>query len=317
MSNLEDRLKQIQKIEVTERDIHYAKSNIIEKARKHKFNLIPTLVMVSMFAILCFLIFVPTSTQTERATSILTDEIEEIQFIRTNLPYLNYRVDSFNYILAKRFIEDEKQIQEFQKYLQQFLVNPQPYTEKIEGNKIYDFVFKMKSGEVVYLKYDPFGHENRSGAFYDTKEKVKYVVPNYEDLYPLHDLIGESKSILKWNLTYTILILIVACFSIGILDYIYRKKYGVLDEQGKRKSLTGWKNSVPYFIFFMPLYLMITIVGTIHLGLMIILIHMYILVQSQLEIKYGVVRKNDIHLKIILPLTSTLAIIGLLLILVV
>ena len=311
--DLEKRLNNIPKVEVTEQQMKRAKSLIINQSNNKTIAILPSVVTTLMLAVLCFLIFVPISNETERASSIFTDEINEIQFIRTNYPAINYRVDSFNYIIVKKIIEDKEKVNEFQMYLKQHLVNQEPYDHKIEGNYVYDFAFIMESGEVVYLKYDPLG--STSGTFYDVRAKVMYKVENYSDLDPLHDLIGDAK--IDWDSTYVLLILIVILFTIGILNHKYRVKYDILDERGKRQYLRGWKFFIPYLIFIVAFSIMSTIFGTLHLGIIILLIELYLLVIAKLEIKYGIVRPNDVHFKYIIPFSCGVAIIDFLLILVV
>ena len=144
MSNLEERLKGISKVDVTETDVLAAKERILSKSKKKRFELAPIMVTGFMFALMCLLIFIPTSKTADRAASLFTDDIKEIHFFENDRPNINYRADSFNYVLIKEILDQPKQLEDFKVVLKAAQNNVQPWTGKIEEPSIYELAVVLE-----------------------------------------------------------------------------------------------------------------------------------------------------------------------------
>lgn len=317
MSNLEERLKAISKVEVTETAVLTAKESILSKTKKKRFELAPILVTGLMFAVMCILIFMPTSKTADRAASLFTDDIKEIQFFENHRPNLKHRADSFNYFLIKSIFDEQQQLEDFKVVLKAAQNNVQPWTGKIDEYSIYELAVVMESGEVYHLKYNGYDGSEDAIVIYDVKNKLKYMAAHNEETIAFYEhLYNENYAfdlefwvILCWIAGITIIIFIASHF--------YRKKYAILDERGKPKRLKGWAHYILYFIFIFPLIIMNHLIGTLHIGLFLILIFLHSLISSQLEMKLGIIRPNNIHFKFLLPFYTLCVIIALILILVV
>jgi hypothetical protein len=317
MSNLEERLKAISKVDVTETAVHNAKERILSKSKKKRFELAPIIVTGFMFALMCMLIFMPTSKTADRAASLFTDDIKEIHFLENDRPNLNHRADSFNYVLVKEILNQPKQLEDFKIVLKEAQNNVQPWAGKIDEPSIYELAVVMGSGEVYHLKYNGYDGSEDAIVVYDVKNKLKYVAPHNEETIAFYE------HLYKENYAFDLEFWVILCWIAGIAiiifiaSHFYRKKYAILDERGKPKRLKGWAHYIPYFLFIVPLFTMTIIVGTLHIGLFLILIFLHSLITSQLEMKMGIVRPNNIHFKFLLPFYTLCVIIALTLILVV
>ena len=319
MSNIENRLKTISKVDVPETDVNIAKERILSKTKKKRFELAPIVVTGFMFALMCLLIFMPTSKPADQAASLFTDDIKEIHFIENDRPNINYRAESFNYVLVKGILDQPKQLEDFKKVLKEAQNNVQPWTKKIGGysNSMHDIAVVMESGEVYRLKYGLYGDSADTVVIYDVKNKLKYETKHNAETIAFFKHLDTKNSILELKLWEFLSWAGGITIGIVIMGHFYRKKYAILDERGKRKRLKGWAHYIPYFLFMVPLFFMTTIIGTIHIGFFLILIFLHSLITSQLEMKLGVIRPNNIHFKFLLPLYTLCVIIALTLILVV
>ena len=315
MNKLEERLKEISKVYVTDAEVNHAKLQILSKTKKKHFELTPIIVTGLMFVVMCILIFMPTSKSVDRATSIFTDDIREIHYLVNNRPNINLRAESFNYILMKAVLK-QQQLEDFNVVLKEAQHNVQPWTEKLDGILIYELAVVMENGEVYRLKYDAYDASQDAVVIYDIKNKLKYVAQHNENTIAFNRQLDYEISSQKnlgeiFGFGLAILILIIT------VSHFYRKRFGLLDERGKSKRLKGWAHYIPYFLFILPIIFMVHIVGTFHLGLVLILIFLHSLITSQLEMKMGIIRPNNIHFKFLLPLYSLCVVIALILILVV
>lgn len=317
MTNLDDRLKAVTKVDISETTVINAKEQILAKAKKKRFDLAPIVVTGLMFALMCLIIFMPTSKTTNRAASLLTDDIKEIQFINNDRPNINHNVYSFNYFLVKDILDQQQQLDDFKEVLREAQKNVQPWKDKISGYFIYDFAVVMESGEVYQLKYNAYDEREDATVIYDVKNKLKYIAEHNDQTSEFNSHLYEGKSTFNLNGWVIFAWLIGVGLILNIMSYYYRKKYANLDERGKRKKLKGKAHYIPYFLFIVPLCFMWIIVGTFHFGLFLILLFLHQLITSQLEIKLGVMRPNNIHFKFLLPFYTICVIIAFVLILVV
>lgn len=295
MSKLEERLQHIRKIEVTDVDVMRGKRAVEEKLHDKPISWIPPIVTACMFAVLCFLIFVPQQQmQPEQAAIVEEMEIKDFYYLNNYRPNNDLNVNSFLYI-GRRHVDDKIYTEEMKTLLSQIMVNPKPWNGKVDLAFVDETVINFVDGTSLHLKID-------YGVIYDVTNQVKYEIEDVELSRKLPSLMYSVKYELEDNLYKKILGGILGVGIIhGVFDWWYRKRYNELDANGKHKRIPRWLHFITYIIFIAPMFMMQYILGSFHLGWVMISMALYMIISSQLEIKLGVVRPNNIHFKILLP----------------
>ena len=304
MKTLDEKLKSIRKIDVSEQDVYRQAHNIEQLMKKPKQSFIPVVVTAFMFAILCFLVFNPASKLEvpEQATAIEELNIKEWIFINNERPKRVFNLNSANYI-GRNVVNSEEAIAAMHQFLIAFEDRVVPWDEAYkEDYSVYDIQVNYTDEQSIYYKYS-------NSDLYDMTNKVKYNLTD-EQRGAFLDLLFEARSNSKWSTGVIFGSMFFLLAIIFTFDWIYRKKYANLDERGAQKKLPYWITFLCTITLMSPLPLMSFLYGTIHLGLICIMIVCYVFITSQLEIKLGVIRPNNIHYKFLLPLYITLLIIA-------
>lgn len=297
MNKLDERLQNIRKIEVTDVDVLRGKRATQEKLRAQPTSWIPQIVTACMFALLCFLLFVPQQQkQLENAAITEQMEIKDFYFLNNYRPNNDLNVNSFLYI-GRNHVDDPNYVEEMKTLLSQIMVNPQPWNGKVDLPFVDETVINFIDGTSLHLKID---YE----IIFDVTNQVKYEIKDEELSSRLTSLMYEGKYELDnnhQNIKMIAISILVIGIVFGIFDWFYRKRYNELDANGKRKRIPWWLHFITNIIFISPMFIMQYILGSFHLGWVMISLALYMIIYSQLEIKLGIVRPNNIHFKILLP----------------
>lgn len=311
MKTLDERLKAIRKIDVSDAEMYRQKREIIQRVSKPKQSFVPIAVTCVMFAILCFLVFIPTAKQNvpQQATALEQLEIKEWIVLNNARPKSKFNLDSANYI-GRYVVDNEAATKAMHQYLVELSDQVVPWDEAyVQDYSVYDIQINFTNGQSIYLKYS-------GNWLYDTTNEVKHNLTSDQGSEFLSLLLDEQiKSDRSIGIILWIIFLLLAI--IFTFDWVYRKKYAILDERGAQKRLPYWITFICTLLFMSPIPLMNLLLGTVHLGLICIMIVCYVFIVSQLEIKLGVIRPNNIHYKFLLPLYITLFMIAIVLITVV
>ncbi len=295
MNKLEERLQHIRKIDITDVDVMRGKRAIEGKLHAKPTSWIPAIITACMFAVLAFLIFVPQQQNKPEQLAVVEEMvIKDFNVLNNHRPNNDLNVNSFLYI-ARTHVEDPIYTEEMKTLLSQIMIKPLPWNGKVDLSSVDETVINFIDGTSLHLKID-------YGVIYDVTNQVKYEIEDVELSRRLSSLIFSVKYELEDNLYIKILAVILVIGIIHIIfDLWYRKRYNELDANGKRKRIPLWLHFIMYIIFIFPMIIMQYILGSIHLGWVMISLALYVIIYSQLEIKLGIVRPNNIHFKVLLP----------------
>jgi len=314
MNKLDEQLHKIRKIEVTDVDVLHGKRSVEEKLRAKPTSWIPPIVTACMFVMLCFLIFVPQQQrEPQQATIIEEMDIKEFYMLSNMRPNHHLNISSPLY-LGKEYVNDQIYLEKLKGLLTQIMVDPQPWDGKTDAETIVELSVNFTDGTKLHLKYD-------YNVLYDVTNNVQYVNIDNELNHEMWSLffdvnirdVGETPTNEKFIIWF---ILIILLFYL-LFDRWYKKRYIELDQNGKRKKLPWLLHFILTLVLISPILFVRYIIGVPHLGYFLIVFSVYLIMYSQLEIRLGVVRSNNIHFKFLLPAYFLVLIVTLIVILVV
>lgn len=313
MTKLDDRLQQIRKIEVTDVDVVKGKRAIRDRLYATPQSWLPQIVTACMFVVLCFLIFVPNQhREPSQSTKIESQQIENFIVLSNWRPNIDLNVNSPFY-LGRHVVTDNGYVKLLEQLLPQVMVNGIPWDGKTDVPTIHEMAVNFKNGTTLHLKSD-------YGVLYDVTNNVQYDITDSEidsqlalllnKIY-VDDVIDNDETSM---LPYVIVIIFVLYL---IFERWYRKRYSELDLNGKTKRLPRWISFTLNFLLIFLIGMSRDIFGAGHVGYLIIIMSLYAIIISQLEIRLGVMRPNNVHLKFLLPIYLLIFIVTIVLILVV
>jgi hypothetical protein len=317
MTNLEERLQHIKKIQVTEHDVTRAKNEILRTAQTNRIQIVPAIVTVCMFALMCLLIFMPPMAQIKQSATLFEQKITKIEFALNYQPNRILQLSSANYLLSKQVITKTEYLSLFEEMLQEGAASAQKWT-KIKNEAVettYDLVVYLENGEIANFKYYE-DYDAKRAYLIDLDEKIEYTISISNTEEDFSWAFYDSESAVDLSVKGPIIVGTLLLFAF-LLDLVYFKKYAYLDERGKRKRLSGWVSGSLYVVLILPVIFSHYLIGVTHLGIALVLIFIYFFLTSYLQIRLHVMRPNAVYYKLLLPIYSLCVIVSFLLIFVV
>lgn len=290
------RLQTIKKMDVSEEQIMRGKEDLQRTLIARKNQIGPIIVCVTIYAMLVFSLFIPLQKKESAQQVPSTPEIDNVILLYNHKPERKLDLHSMHYI-NKLLISDEERTVQVMDMLPAILSNPVEWdVENDDEFSVYDMQITYSDGVSVYYKVDI----DSPSALIDVENKIRYVIPKeIDDVF--HSFIWRN---LDRNYTvnrYEVIALIVIFSIIPIINWRYRKKYVIRDENNKEKTLNRWFSFIGSVVFIIPIGYSPYILGTVHAGFVAISILAYVFIISRLETYFEVVKPNAAFYRYIFP----------------
>lgn len=293
---LDEQLQSIRRIEQTPEERMDAQKKIETAIKPRSVLLTPLFVSGAMLTILLFLVFISPVMQQSQHTASEQGVLKEVTILENHKPKNRLNLNSINYI-EKVEVTDAQSLEQVTRYFTDILQHGDTWDGKIEENySIKEMQLTYSDGNSGYYKLIR-GDES---YVIDVNNKVKYLLPEeIEELF--FDFVeeeynGESPFI---KLLLYVMLLIFVPFA--IIDYLFRRKYGLKDEKGKKKKLPAVVSIILFLVFFVPLIFAEELFGTVHLGIVVTSYFIGFIALYESEIRLKIQLPNPYFYRIVLP----------------
>ncbi len=291
-----NRLQTIKKMDLSEEQIMRGKEDLQRTLIARKNQIGPIIVCITIYAMLLFSLFIPLQKKESAQQVPSTTEIDNVILLYNAKPERKLDLHSIHYI-NKLSISDEERTVQVMDMLPATLANPVEWDGGM-GDEfgVYDMQVTYLDGISVYYKV----HIASPSTLIDVENQMKYVIPQ--------EIEGDFHSFIWTNLDenytvnrYEVIALIVVFAIILIINWRYRKKYVIRNENNKEKTLNGWLSFIGGVVFIFPISYSPYIIGTVHAGFMAISILAYVFIISRLETYFEVMKPNAAFYRYIFP----------------
>ncbi len=293
---LDEKLQNIRRIEQTPEECMNAQKKIEMAIKPRRVQLTPLFVSGAMIAIMLFLVFISPMMQQSQHTVSEQGILKKVTILENHKPQKLLNLNSINYI-EKVEVTDTQKLTRVTNYFSDILQNGVQWDGEIEEKyPIREMQLTYSDGASVYYKlfYEEQSHviDVTNGVIYSIPEELEgsffsFINENYNGKSPL--------------IKFLLYVMLILFLPLAIIDYFYRKKYGLKDEKGKKKKLPFVVFIIIYLLFLVPLMFAEELFGTVHFGVVLTCFFIGFIAIYEFETRLKIMLPNPYFYRILLP----------------